>query len=146
MNDILKEALDFAITKEKEAETFYKTWSNQVSNPAIQKLFTDLAEMERGHAEKLSRIAPEELIAQGPVPADLKLSEVLVEVEAQPNMTLQDALIVAMKREEAAVALYERLSQLGDKAQPLFSALAEEERCHKRLLETEYDDVVLTEN
>lgn len=106
MNDILKEALDFAITKEKEAETFYKTWSNQVSNPAIQKLFTDLAEMERGHAEKLSRIAPEELIAQGPVPADLKLSEVLVEVEAQPNMTLQDALIVAMKREEAAVALY----------------------------------------
>lgn len=146
MNDTLKEALDFAVTKEKEAETFYKTWSNQVANPAIQKLFTDLAEMERGHAEKLTRITPEELIAQEPAPADLKLSDLLVEVEAQPNMTLQDALIVAMKREEASVALYERLSQLGDKAQALFSALAEEERRHKRLLETEYDDVVLSDN
>ncbi len=146
MDDILKKALDFAVTKEKEAETFYKTWSNQVSNPAIGKLFTDLAEMERGHAEKLSQITPEELIAQGSAPADLKLSELLVEVEAQPNMTLQDALIVAMKREEASVALYERLSLLGDKAQSLFAALAEEERRHKRLLEAEYDDVVLTEN
>ena len=146
MEDALKEALDFAVTKEKEAETFYKTWSNQVSNPAIQKLFTDLAEMERGHAEKLSQITLEELIAQGPAPAGLQLSELLVEVEAQPNMTLQDALIVAMKREEASVALYERLSQVGGNPEPLFSALAEEERRHKRLLEAEYDDVVLTEN
>ena len=146
MDDTLKKALDFAVTKEKEAEAFYRKWSNQVSNPATQKLFTDLAEMERGHAEKLSRIAPEDLIAQGSAPADLKLSEVLVEVEAQPNMTLQDALIVAMKREEASVALYQRLSQVGENAQPLFSALAEEERRHKRLLETEYDDVILTDN
>ena len=146
MDDALKEVLDFAVTKEKEAEAFYKTWSNQVSNPAIQKLFADLAEMERGHAQKLSRITSEELIAQGPAPADLKLSELLVEVEAQPNMTLQDALIVAMKREEASVALYQRLSQVEGNAQPLFSALAEEERRHKRLLETEYDDVILTDN
>jgi len=146
MNDALREALDFAITKEKEAETFYRTWSNQVSNPAIQKLFTELAETESGHAEKLSRITPAQLIAQGPAPADLKLSDALVEVEAQPNMTLQDVLIVAMKREEAAVALYERLSQVGGNVQSLFVALAQEERRHKRLLEAEYDEVVLTEN
>ena len=146
MNDTLKEALDFATTKEKEAEEFYRTWSTQASNPAVQKLFSELAETERGHAEKLSRIAPEDLITQGSSPSDLRLSDYLVEVEPQPGMSLQDALILAMKREEASVALYERLSQLGGNAQPLFASLAQEERRHKRLLEAEYEEVVLTEN
>ncbi len=146
MNDTLKEALDFATTKEKEAEEFYRTWSSQASDPAVKKVFSELAETERGHAEELSRIAPEDLIAQGAAPSDFRISDYLVEVEPQPGMSLQDALILAMKREEASVALYERLSQLGGNAQSLFAALAQEERRHKRLLEAEYDDVVLAEN
>ena len=146
MNDALKKALDFATTKEREAEEFYRTWSGRASDPAVQRLFSELAETERGHAEKLSRITPEDLIAQGPVPSDLRLSDYLVEVAPQADMSLQDALILAMKREQASVALYERLSQLGGSARSLFSSLAEEERGHKRLLEAEYDDIVLTEN
>ena len=146
MNDTLKEALEFATTKEREAEKFYRTWANQASNPAVKALFSELAETERGHAEKLSRIAPEDLIAQGRTLSDLGLSDYLVEVEPQPGMSLQDALILAMKREEASAALYERLSQFGGNAQSLFAALVQEECCHKRLLEAEYDDVVLTEN
>lgn len=146
MNDTLKEALEFATTKEREAEEFYRTWSTQASGPAVKKLFSELAETERGHAEKLSRIAPKDLIGQGSAPSDLRISDYLVEVEPQPGMSLQDALVLAMKREQASVALYERLSQLGGKAQSLFAALAQEERRHKRLLEVEYDEVVLTEN
>ena len=146
MNDTLKEALEFATTKEREAEKFYRTWVNQASNPAVKALFSELAETERGHAEKLSRIAPEDLIAQGRTLSDLGLSDYLVEVEPQPGMSLQDALILAMKREEASAALYERLSQFGGNAQSLFAALVQEECCHKRLLEAEYDDVVLREN
>ena len=146
MNNTLKEALEFATTKEREAEEFYRTWSNQASNPAVKTLFSELAESERGHAEKLSRIAPEDLIAQGPAPSDLRLSDYLVEVEPQPGMSLQDALVLAMKREGASAALYERLSQLGGNAQSLFAALAQEERRHKRLLEAEYDEAVLTDN
>lgn len=146
MNDTLKEALDFATTKERQAEEFYRAWSRQASDPAVKKLFSELAETERGHAEKLSRIAPEDLITQGLAPSDLRLSDYLVEVEPQLGMSLQDALVLAMKREGASVVLYERLSQLGGNAQSLFAALAQEERRHKRLLEAEYDDVVLTEN
>jgi len=146
VNDTLKEALDFAITKEKEAEDFYRTWSSRAANSAVQKLFSELAETERGHAERLSRLAPKDLIAQGPAPSDLRVSDYLVEVEPELSMNLQDALILAMKREEASVALYERLSRLGGSSQSLFTALAQEERRHKRLLEAEYDEVVLTEN
>ena len=76
----------------------------------------------------------------------MQLSDYLVEVEPQPGMSLQDALILAMKREQASVVLYERLGQLGGNAQSLFAALAQEESHHKRLLEAEYDEVVLTEN
>ena len=61
MNNTLKEALDFAIAKEREAEKFYRTWSDQVSNPAVKKLFSELAETEREHAEKLSQITPGDL-------------------------------------------------------------------------------------
>jgi len=146
VNDTLKETLEFATTKEREAEQFYRTWSDRVSNPAVQKLFSELAETERGHAEKLSRIAPEDLIAQGDAPPDLRLSDYLVDAEPQPGMSLQDALVLAMKREQASVALYERLGRLGGNAQSLFAALAQEERRHKRLLEAEYDEVVLAEN
>jgi len=146
VSSTLKEALDFATRKEREAETFYRTWSSQASNPVVKKLFSELAEAERGHAEKLSRITPEDLIAQGDAPPDLRLSDYLVAVEPQTGMSLQDALIIAMKREETAVALYERLSQLPGNVQSLFVALAQEERRHKCLLEAEYDEVVLTEN
>jgi rubrerythrin len=95
--------------------------------------------------EKLSRIRPEELISQCPPPQDLKISDFLVEVAASPDMTLPEAMVVAMKREEASVLLYEGLASLGGAAKNLFPALADEERRHKRLLEEEYDDL-LAEN
>lgn len=145
MEETLKRALDFALAKEVEAEAFYQEWAGKSNDPGVAKLFAELASWEHGHVEKLSRIKPEELIAQGPAPEDLKISDLLVEVKASPQMTLTEALVVAMKREQASVALYEGLARLGGAAKALFSALAQEERRHKRLLEQEYDDL-LTEN
>jgi len=101
-----KEALDFATTKEQEAEEFYRTWSTQASGPVGQKLFSELAETERGHAEKLSRISLKDLITQGSSLSDLRLSDYLVEVEPQFGMSLEDALILTIKREQASAALW----------------------------------------
>ena len=141
----LKRALKFAVEKEKEAEAFYRKWAEEAQGPGVRQLFSELASWERGHAEKLSRIKPEELAPQGTAPQDLKVSDLLVEVPASPDMTLTEALVVAMKREQASVRLYEGLAALGGPMKGLFAALAEEERRHKRLLESEYDDL-LTEN
>ena len=147
MRDQMRKALDFAIAKEQEAEAFYKEWSAKAKQPAVQALFAELAGIEYGHMEILSKITPEEMV--GSANADvtkLALSDLLVDVSATPNLTLQDAMIVAMKREEGAVKLYRRLAEMNGEAKSLFEALAKEEGRHKAKLEMEYDDNILTEN
>ena len=147
MHEELKQTLDFAIEKEREAEAFYKEWAAVVENPAVVALLAELAATEHGHVEMLSRITPDDLVASHTgEEADFKLSDLLVEVEAWEGMSVQEAMILAMKREESSAALYDELARLGGEAQSLFEALANEERKHKRQLETEYDEEILTEN
>lgn len=147
MRDQMRKALDFAIAKEKEAEAFYKEWSQKVEDPAVQGLFAELVGIEHGHMEMLSRITPEEMAATGDSEVgELNLSEFLIDVKASPNLNLQEALILAMKREQGAVALYSRLAELNGEARSLFEALAKEEGRHKIKLEAEYDENILTEN
>jgi len=147
MRDELRKALDFAIAKEREAEAFYKEWSQKASDPAVKALCAEMAGTEHGHVEMLTRITPQEIVARSEERLqDLHLSDALVEVPASPDLTLQEAMIVAMKREEHAVALYTRLAEMKGEAESLFRALAREEADHKRRLEIQYDDHVLTEN
>jgi len=148
LNQELKQALDFAIAKEREAEAFYKEWAAKVKSPAVVALFAELAATEHGHFEMLSHITPEDLatVAASGTARDLKLSEHLVDVEVSEGMDVQEAMILAMKREQSAAALYEELARLGGETQPLFAALAKEERKHKQKLEAEYDEQILTEN
>ncbi len=135
MRDQMRKALDFAIAKEKEAEAFYKEWSQKANDPAVQGLFAELAGVEHGHMEMLSRITPEEMAATGDSAVDeLNLSELLINVEASPNLNLQESMILAMKREQGAVALYSRLAELNGEARSLFEALAKEEGRHKAKL------------
>ena len=147
MNDKLREGLDFAIAKEREAEAFYKDWSRKVKSPAVKAMFAELAATEHGHVEMLSQVSADEMVASDTgEPADLNLSDVLIELEASEGMSVQEAMILAMKREAAAVALYERLAELGGEALSLFTALANEERKHKGQIEAEYGEHILAEN
>ena len=147
MRDQLRKALDFAIAKEEEAEAFYKEWAQTAKDPTVRALFAELAGVEHGHRAILSSITPEEMAAQKDAPTgDLGLSDLLADVAARPDLTLQEAMIVAMKREEAAVRLYLRLAEFNGEARSLFEALAKEEGRHKAKLETEYDEHILTEN
>jgi len=141
-----REALRFAVEKEKEAESFYASWSAEAREPAVRKLFAELAEMERGHVERLSRIDEEQLVPSGESPRDLGLAALLVDVPAEPGLTLQEAFVVAIKREQAAIDLYEGLSHAGGPARATMEWLAEEERRHRRLLEDAYEKAFLAEN
>ena len=147
MRDQMRRARVFAIAKEKEAEAIYKEWSQQADDPAVQGLFAELAGIEHGHMEILSRITPEEMSATADSAVnELRLSDLLVDVKVSPNLNLQEAMILAMKREEGAVALYSRLAEFNGEARSLFKALAEEEGRHKVKLEAEYDEHILTDN
>ena len=138
MNDQARQILEFAIAKEKAAEAFYTRWSAKCPSD-LAKVLHDLAREEHDHQKKLSLVSPEDLIAEGVAPAEFGLVKELPEApEDEEDMTPLDVLSIAIRREEAAVILYERLLASATRHADLFKALVEEERRHKHRLELEY--------
>jgi len=79
---------------------------------------------------------------------DLHIVDALADETLAADMSVQDMLIFAAKKEAQAVALYESLARLagGSDHQKLFLFLAGQEREHKLRLEVEYEDQILREN
>lgn len=138
MDDRAKQILDFAVAKETAAEEFYLRWAERSDDEDVRKLLAELASDERGHAEKLSTITPDALIAEGLAHAEFGLMEDLPDAPAEEEMTVLDVLSVAIRREEKAVTLYERMRGASTSEEKLFAALVEEERRHKHRLELQY--------
>jgi rubrerythrin len=140
MKDPLQKVLSFAAAREREAEAFYKDWAQRATDPTVRLLCGELGACEHGHWQLLAHITSNDLVSRPQQAADLVVTEWLVEVKARADVTLQEALLVAMKREEAAARLYDRLAELGGESAPLFRSLANEEREHKRKIGLAYDE------
>ena len=72
----------------------------------------------------------------------------LVEVDAKKNISYQDTLIVAMKRERAAFQLYSDMAEKVPEGnlKDILLGLAKEKSKHKLFFESEYDDRVMKDN
>ncbi len=144
-----EEILNFAINGEQEAHDFYMDLAERVERPAMKKLLTQFAREEAGHKKKLEGIKKgSRSFPYADDVVDLKIADYLVDIEATGDLTYQEALILAMKREKAAFKLYTDLAGLtADKdLKIVFQSLAQEEAKHKLRFELEYDDRVLGEN
>lgn len=141
----IDEIIDFAIKREEEAYNFYKEWAGKVK-PEIKPLFEKLAEEEVKHKEKLLEVKSGELrkfVESGSREVlDMKMTDYLVDVEVKPDMSYQDALILAMKREKMAFRFYEDFANKStdENVKNLFISLAQEEARHKLRIEILYDD------
>ena len=148
--ETVDDILDFAIGNEEDAYIFYFDLANGMKdNTRMHDIFMGFAEQEKGHKEKL--VAAKEgniLLPAREKVLDLKLADYLVEAEPRADMTYQDALILAMKKENSAFSLYSDLADAAPdpKIKDLFLFLAQEEAKHKLRLELEYDDEVFKEN
>ncbi len=142
--------LNFAIEREQEAVDFYVGLAARTENLSLKKTLTAFAGVEQGHKEKLLAAKDAELATGelGGDVQDMKIADYLVDVEPGPDMSFQDALVVAMKREKAAMDLYTdlagRVTDSGLKA--LFVKLAREEGAHKHSFETAYEDHYMSDN
>ena len=143
------EILDYAIDQEQQAADFYLSLAARAEKAGMKKLLLDFAEEEKRHKERLLevKIGERKLTPERQV-LDLKISDYLVEVEATANLSYQDALIVAMKKERAAFKLYSDMAEkVPDGAlKQVFVGLAKEESKHKLFFETEYEERVLMHN
>ena len=144
-----KDIINFAIESEQEAYDFYMNLAEQAKSDDMKKVFIQFAEEEMGHKKRLKGIleSGHYTISDKKV-QDLKIADYLVEMKPSPNMTYQDALVLAMQKEKAAFKLYTRLSEMctNEMLSLIFSNLAQEESKHKLRFEIEYDEMVLKEN
>lgn len=143
------EVLDYAIDQEQQAADFYASFAARAEKAGMKKMLLEFAEEEKRHKERLlavkggeRKLTPEKEVL------DLKLSDYLVEVDASDNITYQDALIIAMKKERAAFKLYSDMAEkvADTNLKQVFVGLAKEESKHKLFFETEYEERVLMHN
>lgn len=149
MEETFEKIISFAIEKEDEAAKFYNDLRSRARKPNAKVMFDELAAEEVKHSEFLKGMTEDSIpnLVLEKV-TDLKISDYLVESPFRPDMDYQDILIIAMKREESAVKLYNDMASKVQKAetQDLLKFMAQQEAKHKLRLETEYDSIVLAED
>lgn len=145
--DFKKILLD-AIDKEVESYTFYQSVSERVADAALKSLFKELAEEETYHRKTL-----QEYLVGGK--KELKFDEVkdyhISDTIESPALTTEmkplDGIKLAIKKEEDAKLMYERLSEASVDAdqKKIFDELAKMELGHKARLEDIYTNTAFAE-
>ena len=143
----LEAIVDFAIEKEIEAAEFYTDLSKEEAFSGSAKMFEEFAREERKHQKMLEDFKTQGVAAstedyQFKWITDIKRSDYVVDFEYQKGMAYNEILMLAMKREEKALSLYNQFQEQADTeaGKDLFKILCQEEAKHKLALETMYDD------
>jgi len=143
------EIIEFAIDREKDAVQFYHDLGGKSFFSEKKKLFVSLENMEKGHIRILNSIKQkrsQSIVV--PVVQNLHISDYMVAPPAEGELSYQDILIIAMKREEASYRLYTDLAEKNNDTdiKKLFLKLASEEAQHKLLFERMYDKEILDQD
>jgi rubrerythrin len=143
ITDIIK----FAIESEIEAAEFYLNCSEQEQFIDKKQMMLDFAAEERKHQKLLEDLLAGDLGKQLDDYklkwiTDIKRSNYVADIEYHTGMGYSDLLLMAMKREEKALALYNEMlrNAENDQQKKLFKVLCQEEAKHKLALETMFDD------
>ncbi|MGZ4886144.1 MAG: ferritin-like domain-containing protein [Candidatus Aminicenantales bacterium] len=142
------DVIAFAIGREIEAAEGYGGLAAQASTPGLRDLLLELKAEEENHRRLLETMS----LGGGGMPAapaeDMGLSDALADEPLAPDMTFQELLIFAARKEKKAADLYAGLAGKPEAAayRKVFEFLAGQERTHKAKLEAEYEKHVLTED
>ena len=143
------EIIDFAVKAEEEAAAFYRNLAGKAETDDMKKTLESFAREEDGHKARLLSIREKGYAIPAPTQvADLKIADYLVDVDPTEELDYAKILVLAMKREKKAFALYTKMAGVVTDAplKNLFENLAQEEAKHKLRFEIEYDDYVYREN
>ncbi len=141
------EILEFAIGREEEANRLYVELAARTENPAMRRIFEDLAEVELEHKAKLELEVMKEGIVVAPRErlAAFKMSDYVADAESVPEMDYKDALVFAIKKERISVRLYVDLAAIVEdtSSRETLLSLAEEEAGHEARFEIEYEKLLV---
>ena len=137
-----------AINNEVEAYTFYHTISEKIKDANLKTLFGELAGEEKGHREYLQKLLSRDITSLGfSTTKDYKVGDSIPTPPLTPDMKPVDGLVVAIKKELAAMQMYTQLANASDdvEVKKLFTDLATMERGHKTRLEDIYVNTAFAE-
>lgn len=143
----IDDVVDFAIEKEREAADFYRSAAGHESAQANKSVFVEYADEEEKHEKMLKEFKADKSAFdnyQFKKIQDIKRADYLMDMEYSPGMSYHEVMRLAMKREEKAYKLYQKMAGSADSDQlkNIFEILANEELKHKSSLEGMYDDIV----
>lgn len=145
-----EEIINYAIQSEQEAHDFYMELSELVKFNELKIILKQFAAEELGHKQKLSRIIvnTDQIGLTQESVLDMKMSDYHVDIVPKKDMTYQDLLTIAMKKEKGAFKLYTDLANkiTDQNIKEIFLGLAQEEAKHKLRFEIEYDEYILKDN
>jgi rubrerythrin len=143
----IHDILDFAIEKEIEAAEFYQEVSEQEPFLDKRQMMLDFSAEERKHQKLLEGLKAGDVDKglddyQFKWITDIKRSDYVADIEYHSGMGYGDLLLMAMKREEKSLKLYNDMLDKAetDAQEKLFKMLCQEEAKHKLALETMFDD------
>ena len=138
------EAISFAVMREEDAQAFYRDLAAKMEDPFMRQIFIDFAEEESRHKQLLESLdikAMSRLFDNLTKKIDdIGISENPPSVSSGTGMSLRDALMLAMKREEKSQNLYSLLAEStsDNDLSLLFVGLAREEAGHRLRIEKTY--------
>jgi rubrerythrin len=143
------EAIAFAVSREIEAAASYARLAGLARTPGLRELGLFLRDQENEHRRLLEGLSGDDVRRLEPgFVADLGLVDALADEPLADDMTAQELLIFAARKEKGAAELYDGLARSADgpKLADLFRFLAGQEREHKLKLEAAYERLLLQEN
>jgi rubrerythrin len=143
-----KKIISTAIDREVESYTFYRSVSDKVKDPALKKLFDELAGEEKKHRVFLEGFLSKDVgKMKFDASHDYKVGDSLPSPALSVSMKPLEGIVLAIKKELEAMQMYTQLAALAKETetQLLFSQLANMERGHKARLEDIYTNMAFPE-
>ena len=145
----LEESLNYAIKQEEIAANLYQHLAEIATTVQSKEEFLNLKKMEEDHKKSLESFSFEsyDKRTKDEIYFDLGTTDALVEPSSKKlsELSFLDSLILAAKRENAAVVMYQKFADAysdDEKLKEFFLHMVEEEKRHKYDIESKYEDMI----
>ncbi len=144
-----KKIINLAIDREVESYSFYRGAADKVKDPALKKMFTELAGEETKHREFLQGLLAKPVKdLKFDTHKDYKVIDDKSTPQLSTDMKPLEGLVLAIKKELGAMQMYTQLAAHSTDAsqKKLFTELATMEKGHKTRLEDIYTNMAFPES
>jgi len=150
-NKDFEDALNLSIDKEKDAVSFYRRAAEIVKSPGAAEMCREFSSEEQKHVKLLENASGSQsmkAVGKNILPPSMDLTKYLLNEDITESSTPQEVMIVAMKKEASAVALYAEMASAlkGNDLEEVFQSLCDMEKEHKERLESEYEKHFMPDN